>query len=85
MVRDRVKQVSLLFKNDLLKNDYDYIFVFGHGMINRYIYYWLTGENLQNDMKNCEVLSVSDRKSIFLPKSFVPKGFMVDIDKYINS
>ena len=85
MVRDRVKDVAKRFEEDILKNDYDYIFVFSHGMVNRYIYYWLVGENLQNDMKNCEVLSVSDRKSLFIPKTFVPKGFMVDIDKYIGN
>ena len=35
-------------------------------------------------MKNCEVVSVMDRRSLFLPITFVPKGFMVDINDYIN-
>lgn len=85
MVKKRVKDVSFKLKEETLKSDYDYIFVFAHGMVNRYIYYWLTGDNLQNDMKNCEVLSVSDKKSLFMPKTFVPKGFMVDIDSYIKN
>ena len=82
MVRQRVKNVSFKLEKEAL--NYDYIFVFAHGMVNRYIYYWITGDNLKNDMKNCEVLSVSDKKSLFIPKSFVPKGFIVDIDKYIK-
>lgn len=84
MVKARVKDVALMLQEEVLSNEYDYILVFGHGMTNRYIYYHLTGDNLKDDMKNCEVLSVSDKKSLFRPKAFVPKGFMVDISRYID-
>lgn len=84
MVKDRVRDVALRLKREALSGEYDYILVFGHGMTNRYIYYHITGKMPDYDMKNCEILSVSDRKSIFLPKTFVPKGFMVDIDSYLK-
>lgn len=84
MVKARVKDVALMLQEQMSSNEYDYILVFGHGMTNRYIYYWLTGDELENDMKNCEVLSVSDKKSLFLPKAYVPKGFIVDINSYLK-
>lgn len=84
MVKARVKDAALMLSEQMRSNEYDYILVFGHGMTNRYIYYWLTGDDLGEDMKNCEVLSVNDKKRIFLPKAFVPKGFIVDIDSYLN-
>lgn len=84
MVKARVKDAAMMLGEKVNIGDYDYILVFGHGMTNRYIYYWLTGDILENDMKNCEVLSVTDKKSIFLPKTVVPKGFMVDIDSYLK-
>ncbi len=84
MVKARVKEVALMLKEQVKSLDYDYILVFGHGMTNRYIYYWITGDDLNEDMKNGEVLSVSDKKSLFLPKTVVPKGFMIDIDSYLK-
>ena len=36
-------------------------------------------------MMNCEVVSVTDKQSLFVPVAFVPKGFMVDVDEYINN
>ncbi len=84
MVKARVKDVAVMLQNKVQEGEYDYILVFGHGMTNRYIYYHLTGDNLLEDMKNCEVLSVMDKKRVFLPKTFVPKGFMVDIDSYLD-
>lgn len=84
MVKARVKGVALMSKDKVSACEYDYIFVFGHGMTNRYIYYHLTGDVLDHDMKNGEVISVTDKKRVFLPKTFVPKGFMVNISEYIN-
>lgn len=84
MVKARVKGVALMLKDKVNECEYDYIFVFGHGMTNRYIYYHLTGDVLDHDMKNGEVISVTDKKRVFLPKTFVPKGFMVNISEYIN-
>ena len=79
-VKKRVKNIALEIKK--LALEYDYVLVFAHGTVNHYIYYWLTGEYMDHDMKNCEVFSVNDKKSLFVPIAFVPKGFMVDIDSY---
>ena len=83
-VKARVRNISLEIQRLALANKYDYILVFAHGTVNHYIYYHLTGEYIGYNMKNCEVVSVMDRRSLFLPITFVPKGFMVDINDYIN-
>ena len=82
-VKDRVKDISLKIQNLVDLNKYDYILVFGHGMTNKYIYYWLTGKLMDHDMKNGEIISVYDQRTIFVPKTFVPKGFMVNISDYL--
>lgn len=82
-VKDRVKNVALEIQRLSLLNKYDYILVFGHGTVNHYIYYHLTNEYIDHDMINCEVFSVTDKKSLFKPITMIPKGFMVDINKYI--
>ena len=68
-----------------LSNKYDYILVFAHGTVNHYIYYWLTGEYIGYNMKNCEVVSVTDKESLFVPFAFVPKGFMINVQDYIDN
>ncbi len=83
-VKDRVKNIALEIQKYYLSDKYDYILVFAHGTVNHYLYYWLTGEYIDHDMKNCEVFSVMDKRGLFMPKTFVPKGFMVNIDEYIN-
>lgn len=83
-VKARVKDISLKIQTLVNLNEYDYILVFGHGMTNKYIYYWLTGNLLDHDIKNGEIISVYEGKTIFLPKTTIPKGFMVDIDSYIK-
>lgn len=83
-VKARVRNIALEIQRLATTNKYDYILVFGHGTVNHYIYYHLTGEYIGHDMMNCEVVSVTDKKSLFVPVAFVPKGFMVDIDEYIN-
>lgn len=83
-VKARVKSIALDIQRLALSDKYDYILIFGHGTVNHYLYYWLTGEYIGHDMMNCEVFSVSDKKSLFVPIVFVPKGFMVDINEYIN-
>ena len=83
-VKARVKNIALEIQRLALSDKYDYILIFGHGTVNHYLYYWLTGEYIGHDMMNCEVFSVSDKKSLFVPIVFVPKGFVVDIDSYKN-
>lgn len=84
-VKERVKNIAFEIKKIASTSEYDYILVFGHGTVNHYLNYHLTGEGIDHDMKNCEVYSVMDKKTLFIPVSFVPKGFMVNIDDYINS
>lgn len=83
-VKERVKNIAFEIKKIASTSEYDYILVFGHGTVNHYLNYHLTGEGIDHDMKNCEVYSVMDKKTLFIPVSFVPKGFMVDINEYIN-
>lgn len=83
-VKARVKDIALEIQRLALSDKYDYILIFGHGTVNHYLYYWLTGEYIGHDMMNCEVFSVSDKKSLFVPEVFVPKCFVVDIDSYKN-
>lgn len=81
-LKARVRGVASDISSLALSNKYDYVLVFAHGMVNKYIYYWMTGDYSDHYMQNCEVLSVSDRKTLFVPKTLVPKGFMVDIADY---
>lgn len=83
-VKARVKNIALEIKNIASSLEYDYILVFAHGTVNHYLNYHLTGEGIDHDMKNCEVYSVLDKVSLFVPIAFVPKGFKVNIDDYVN-
>ena len=84
-VKERVKDIALKIQDISLSNKYDYILVFAHGTVNHYIYYWLTGEYIGYNMKNCEVVSVTDKESLFVPFAFVPKGFMINVQDYIDN
>lgn len=86
-VRDRVKMISEEIVSISQSNEYDNIFIFGHGTVNRWIYYWINGEILPFNQKNCEVVPANGEncgKSIFLPKAWVPLGYEVDIKKYLK-
>ena len=83
--KERVKDIALKIQDISLSNKYDYILVFAHGTVNHYIYYWLTGEYIGYNMKNCEVVSVTDKESLFVPFAFVPKGFMINVQDYIDN
>ena len=56
--------------------------------VNKWIYYWVNDEQeLNHDMKNCEVIRANGRnrgKPLFIPQTFVPKGYMIDINEYIH-
>lgn len=77
-LKARAKKIALRIKN----LDYDYILIFGHGMINENIYYYLTEETLDHHMKNGEIVSVYDKRSIFVPKAYAPEGYMIDTVLY---
>ena len=81
-VKARVKNIALEIKKIASSLKYDYILVFAHGTVNHYLNYHLTGEGIDHDMKNCEVYSVLDNETLFVPISFVPKGFLVNIEDY---
>ena len=86
-VRDRVKNISEEIIDISQSNDYNNIFIFGHGTVNRWIYYWINGETLSFNQKNCEVVPANGENRgvpIFLPKAWVPLGFEVDIKKYLK-
>ena len=85
-VRDRVKDFSMMIKDLSNENIYDNIFIIAHGVVNRWINFWLTDDILEHQQKNCEVLFIKDNryKLVFTPKTFVPKGYIVDIKKHKN-
>lgn len=83
-VRDRVFDISSKIVD--LSKMYDNIFVFAHGTVNKWIFYNIN-KYFYDYQKNCEVIKANgDDKglSIFVPKAWAPKGYMVNIDDYIS-
>lgn len=84
-VRDRVKNISQEIINVSNSNEYDNIFIFAHGEVNKWIYYHINNELFNFSQKNCEVIlanGINKGKIVFTPKTFVPIGFLVNIDDY---
>ena len=83
-VRDRVKNIALEIKKISESNEYENIIVFGHGTVNRWLSYWITGKYIDHVLKNGEIIKISnnDYETVFLPNAFVPLGYMVDIEKH---
>lgn len=83
-VRDRVKNIGLEIKKISESNEYENIIVFGHGTVNRWLSYWITGKYIDHVLKNGEIIKISnnDYETVFLPNAFVPLGYMVDIEKH---
>ncbi len=84
-VEYRVYDISVYIEE--MATEYDNVFVFGHGTVNKWIYYWISDENvLDHNMKNCEVIKINGKKAetVFVPETVVPKGYMVDIDEYVR-
>ena len=85
-VKYRVYNISNYIMEKSL--EYDNVFVVAHGTVNKWIYYWINDEQeLNHDMKNCEVIRANGRnrgKPLFIPQTFVPKGYMIDINEYIH-
>lgn len=85
-VRDRVKNISNKILSISKSNIYDNIFIVAHGEVNRWIYYNINNKLYDIKQKNCEVLLISDEnvKSVFVPNTFVPKGYIINVDDYKN-
>lgn len=86
-VRDRVQDISKKIKDISDSELYQNIFIFAHGIVNSWIYYWLNGEPFSIRQKNCEVILATGEekgKSIFLPIAWVPKGYHIKIKEYIK-
>lgn len=84
-VRERTKDISKSIVDISLSNKYDNIFVVAHGTVNKWLFYWINDYYFDYIEKNCEVIMANGKergKTVFTPKTFVPKGFMVDIEKY---
>ncbi|MEE3342566.1 MAG: histidine phosphatase family protein [Bacilli bacterium] len=66
---------------------YDYICVISHNFVNRWICYWLNNKVYNSiPMKNGEIRIGNGKeagKTVFIPIAFVPKGYKVNLDKYI--
>ena len=74
-VEYRVYDISVYIEE--MSTEYDNVFVFGHGTVNKWIYYWISDENvLDHNMKNCEVIKINGKKAetVFVPETVVPKG-----------
>ena len=86
-VRSFVRRLEKLAKGSDGKPQYDYICVIGHNFINQWIYYWLNNKQKIDvkGIKNGEVIIGNGEnagKSIFAPATFVPKGYVIDFEKY---
>jgi broad specificity phosphatase PhoE len=85
-VRMRVMDVAYNIERISDSNLYDNILVFAHGTVNSCIFYWLNN-SIMKRQKNCEVIKangVNSGESLFLPETWVPKGYIIDVKKYIN-
>lgn len=86
-VRDRVEGIAKRIIELSNKDEYDNIFVFAHGEVNRWIYYHINNEIFLYNQKNCEVIKgngVDKGNVLFTPKTVVPKDYLVDINEYIK-
>ena len=87
-VRDRVASFAYDVQMISESEYYDNILIFTHGVAMKWIYYWLSeGKKLKFGIKNCEVIKASGDdigKSLFIPVAYVPKGFVIDIPRYID-
>lgn len=81
-VRERVKDISLKILDESKKDNYENIIIMAHGTVNKNVYYWLTGDEVKNVQQNCEVIFVNEKRSVFIPKTYVPKGYIVNIEDY---
>lgn len=81
-VRNRVLDISSKIVD--LSEIYDNIFVFAHGTVNKWIFYNINNYFYEYQ-KTCEVIRANDPDkgtSVFVPKTWAPKGYMIDIEKY---
>ena len=83
-VKNRVKSIALEIKKVSKRNEYDNIFVFGHGSVNRWLSYWICDDYINHTLKNGEIIEIKNgkQKTIFIPSLVVPVGYIVDIEKH---
>ena len=84
-VIDRVKDISFDIYENAISNEYANVFIFGHGTVNRFIYYNITGVDNFPYQHNCEVIMGNGEdigRSVFMPKTFVPRGYKIIFDDY---
>ena len=83
-VKNRVKDIALEIKKISEENTYSNIIIFGHGTANRWLAYWITGKFIEYPPKNGEIIKLTkdDYETVFIPETFVPLGYTVDIDKH---
>lgn len=83
-VKERTKEIALRIKEISESNKYSNILIFGHGTANRWICYWITGNYIDHPLKNGEIIMIKNNlyETVFIPKTLVPLGYMVDIDKH---
>ena len=84
-VRDRTEFISKKIVNISLSNKYDNIFVIAHGTVNKWLFYWINGYYLDYIEKNCEVMQATGKdrgKILFTPNTFVPRGYIIDLNEY---
>ncbi len=83
-VKNRVKNIALEIKKISESNKYDFILVFAHGTVNRWLSYWITGKYIDHVLKNGEIIKIcnDNYESVYLPDCFVPLGYQVDIEKH---
>ena len=84
-VRDRVFDISSKIVD--LSEIYDNVFVFSHGTVNKWIFYNINNY-FYDYQRNCEVIKGNGEDkglSVFVPKTWAPKGYMINIDDYISN
>lgn len=84
-VINRVRDISYDIYDTVVSGEYDNVFIFGHGTVNRFVYYNITGIDNFPYQHNCEVIMGNGDNigtSVFMPKTFVPRGYKINLDDY---
>ncbi len=83
-VKERTKEIALRIKKISESNQYSNILIFGHGTVNRWLSFWITGKFIDYAPKNGEIILIKNNtyESVFIPNTLVPLGYMVDINKH---
>ena len=60
---------------------YDNLFIFAHGTVNKWLYFQINNEYFNFKQLNCQVIKATGKgrgKEVFLPEAYAPQGYEID-------